>query len=284
MKITNRQNLPAPLVNAITFSNRDREGCAFTITELLRPPRIVALERKHEAEVTEDAADRIWALLGSLGHEVLRRSAKSGIVEERAVIEIDGLKIGGQVDYCVTDTTLWDYKFTSVYAVQEGPRREWVEQLNCYMYMLAQYGVPIKELTIVAILRDWSLPESLRHPDYPQSQVKVLNLPKWPFDATEYFIRQRISMHTAARSALPDCTGEDMWERPEVWAVKKNASAARAVRLHSNEGEARFHALKIGGWIEHRLGERPRCEQYCPVSQFCEQYKQWKELKNETVT
>jgi hypothetical protein len=41
------------------------------------------------------------------------------------------------------------------------------------------------------------------------------------------YIRQRIALHSACDFAmetdgeLPDCTPEEMWEKPTVWAIKK---------------------------------------------------------------
>lgn len=123
MRLTNNLGLPVSLVAAVSFDDRNREGCDWTITELLNPPRQVALKRQHAAELSEDVSDRLWALLGSAGHEVLRRAGKKlglGLVEERAIVEIAGHKIGGQIDLAITeDNTMTDFKFTSVWAVKQ---------------------------------------------------------------------------------------------------------------------------------------------------------------------
>ncbi len=277
MKLTNNQNLPEPLVRAVEWSDRDREGCDYTITELLRPPRMAQLERVHADEITEDASDRLWMLLGSAGHSVLERSAHKGIVEERAIVEIDGFKVGGKLDFGVTDTTLWDYKFTSIYAAKEGPKAEWEQQLNCYRYLARQYGVHFDKLIIVAIFRDWSKAKASREQDYPQSQVKVMEVPFWPIEDVIDFIRQRIALHEAAKTTLPLCTPEETWERPAVWAVKK-PGAKRALRLCASEIEAEDFVRHSGSSldIEHRPGERPRCESYCRCAPHCSQWKQFK--------
>jgi hypothetical protein len=277
VKITNHQNLPEPLVNAITWSDRDREGCDFTITELLRPPRIAQLERQHWDDITEDASDRLWALMGSAGHEVLRRSAPDGIVEERAIVEVGGFKVGGQLDYVKGSENLWDYKLTSVWVAKDGAKQEWVEQLNCYRFLAHAYGVEIKSLKIVCIYRDWSKREATRDTSYPQTQVQVFDLPIWSLEDTEAFIKTRIAMHEAAKIALPECTSEEMWEKPAKWAVKKKGNV-RALKLHDSEAAAKAHVAAVGNGleVEFRPGERPRCESYCRVMPFCDQYKAWK--------
>lgn len=268
------------MVAAITWSDRDREGCDYTITELLRPPRIGALERIHKDELEEDASDRIWALLGSAGHEVLRRSAPGGIVEERAIVDLKvngkDYKVGGRLDYGKTDLAIWDYKFTSVYAVKEGVKEEWEQQLNCYRYLAHCYGVQIEHLWIVAVLRDWSVREARRDPEYPQTQVKVFEVHPWGLDEAENFLKGRIALHEGARKELPECLDSETWAKPPVWAVKKKGNV-RALKLHSSELAANNHAAQDpkGLVVEYRPGERPRCESYCSVSQWCEQWQTW---------
>lgn len=283
MKITNNSNLPESLVAAVTFSERDREGCDYTITELLEPSRIVALKRTYADKVTEDAADRLWALLGSAGHEVLKRAAKQlggKTVEERAVIELEvngkKFKIGGQLDYATTEKALTDFKFTSVWSVKEGCKPEWIQQLNSYRYLCSHYGVEIERMEIVAIFRDWSKREAARSsPDsYPQQQVEVFHIPVWTMEETEKFLKERIAMHEAARTKLPECTSEEIWEKPEKWAVKKPGNK-RASRLYDTEAQAKYEAAAKGMEVEHRPGERVRCESYCPVASFCQIFIQY---------
>lgn len=283
MTLTNLYNLPEPLVRAVAWSDRDREGCDYTATELLRPARMVALERQHADQITEDASDRLWLLLGSAGHEVLRRSAgDDGIVEVRAIADVDGFKVGGQIDYAKADLSMTDWKFTSVYAAKEGPRDEWTQQLNCYRWLAHQYGVEIRKLQIVCIFRDWSKPKASREPGYPQSQVKVLDIPVFGHAEMYMFIRDRILAHESAKVTLPECSPDEMWEKPAEWAVKKKGGK-RAIRLYSSQSHAEQHVFSYkaahGDFaleIEHRPAERTRCESYCRCAPFCEQWKAFK--------
>mgnify|MGYP001615716959 CR=1 FL=1 len=182
-------------------------------------------------------------------------------------------KVGGKLDYGVTDTTLFDYKFTSVWAAKEGPRDEWVQQLNIYRWLAHRYGVAFAKLQIVAIFRDWSKPKASREPDYPQAQVKVMDLPLWRDDSTEQFIIDRIRAHEAAKITLPECTAKEMWEKPETWAVMA-PNRKRAIRLWPDQKSARQQAdTGIGYFIEVRPAERTRCESYCRCAPFCEQWK-----------
>lgn len=280
MKITNHYGLPNPLVRAVSHDTYNKEGADYSVTELIKPPRIAALEKLHDSEIVEDASDRLWLLMGKAGHEVLRRSSGGGIVEERCIVEVDGKKVSGQLDYAVTEQSIIDYKFTSVWAVKDGVKIEWEQQLNCYKYLADQYGVAVKELKIIAILRDWSVREAKRDTSYPQSQCKVLPVRAWDAKEAESFIRARIRLHESARAGnLPLCLPEEMWETPERYAAVKKGNQ-RASKVENTK-------LAIGQWIasqakpqqfdiEIRTAERPRCESYCSVSEFCTQFKNWK--------
>ena len=277
-KLTNIHGLPQPLVNAVAFSTYSKGGADFSVSELCKPPRITALEILHDSEIEEDASDRLWLLMGSAGHEVLRRSSNGGIVEERCEIELDGVKISGQVDYAVADKAIWDYKFISLWAIKDGVKIEHEQQINSYRFLASQYGVEVNELKIIAILRDWSKAEASRDKSYPQSQVAVLPVRMWPDDEIRNWLRGRIKLHQAARAGnLPECTAEEMWEKPEKFAVIKKGNQ-RATKVHETAGAAIAHVASMGAGyeIEKRRAERPRCENYCSVSEKCSQYQQWK--------
>src|ERR1700744_974652 len=152
MIITNKHGLPEPLVRAVALDDYSKGDADFSVTELIKPPRIAALEQLYKGVLEEDASDRLWALMGKAGHEVLRRSSKDGIVEETVTVEFQGVKIKGQMDYAVVMKALWDYKFVSLWAIKDGVKPEWDQQLNIYKWMAEQYGVEVKELTIIGIL------------------------------------------------------------------------------------------------------------------------------------
>lgn len=281
-KLTNIYGLPEPLVRAVSSSKYDKGGADYSVTELIKPARIAALERQHWEELTEDASDRLWALMGSAGHEVLRRSSDGGIVEERCVVEFEGKKISGQLDYAVTDKAIYDYKFVSLWAVKDGVKPEWAQQLNLYNWMAEQYGVEVNELKIIAIFRDWSKSEAARDSSYPQSQVKVMPVLTWAKQEAEKFLRERIAVHEAARAGnLPFCTAEEVWERPERYAAmkKNNQKASRVMDSKMEIGQWIASQPRPGDFsVEVRPAERPRCQNYCAVGAagFCEQLNQWK--------
>jgi hypothetical protein len=103
MRLTNKLGLPSAIVAALENDTYSRGECDLSVTQLIAPPRQVELRRRHEAELEEDVADRIWILLGKSIHEILEKAAPYGsaITEERLFMEIDGWVISGAFDSLV---------------------------------------------------------------------------------------------------------------------------------------------------------------------------------------
>lgn len=290
MKFTNMFNLPEPLFKAVCNDPYNAKS-DFTVTGLLKPARQSALEYKHKDELSEDAADRIWALMGQIGHLVLERAGmKSGeYVEKRHTIlrTIAGetYSVSGQVDLWESQrghnsgelalfSTLMDYKFTSIWAVKDGLKPEWEQQCNLNALLCRENKIRVDRAEIVAIFRDWSVGEARRSKDYPKEQVRVLEVPLWTPDRQENFLLERMASHLAARQGDIYCSPIERWARPEKWAVMK-PGRDRALKLYDSKSEAAARANDgTGSYVEHRPAVQTRCLDYCSVSKWCEQFKQ----------
>jgi hypothetical protein len=77
---------------------------------------------------------------------------------------------------------------------------------------------------------------------------------------------------------MPECTPEEMWEKPTTYAIMK-AGGVRAKKVCATQDEAAaLIATKFPDHtIEVREGGRTRCESFCQVAPFCQQYKSYKE-------
>jgi hypothetical protein len=181
-----------------------------------------------------------------------------------------------------------DYKTTSVWAVM-NEKIEWEQQLNIYAWLVdtVKEDFHVTDLGIVAIIRDWSRRDAARNPDYPQAPVKELPIKLWPYEERKEFVKSRITSHSACEFAmetgedLPPCTPEEMWEKPTTWAIKK-IGGVRAKSVHDTE-ESMLKALEIAGpayEIEVRPGSRTRCESFCPVNTYCQQWRDYQESKD----
>ena len=160
---------------------------------MLRPPRIAALLREHEGEMTEDVRDRIWSLFGQVTHSIIERAADSELVEKRLFMTIDGVTISGQIDL-YQGTTLWDFKTTSIYAGKDGAKDQWIQQGNINRLLCLKNDIPVEKIQYVALYRDWSVMKQHRTKEnYPESQVEIFDLPMWTFDEAENFVRERIA-------------------------------------------------------------------------------------------
>ncbi|MBK1633551.1 hypothetical protein CKO31_22955 [Thiohalocapsa halophila] len=284
MHITNHANLPAAIVEAVKRDPYNPGDCDISVTRLIGPPQIRILERLHDDDIEEDAADRLWALYGQIVHAILERAAVKthDIAERRLFAAVEGWRVSGQFDNLILwpDGTLQDYKLTSVWAVADGVKPEWIAQLNVLRWLLHRNGYPpVRRLENVAMLRDWSKPKSRREPDYPPKGAKVLPCPLWSLAETEQYLIERVRLHqeaercAAAGEPLPACTDAERWARPTTWAVKKpGRKSALPGGLHDTEQAAREHAATVpSGYVETRHGESVRCAEYCAVVPWCAQ-------------
>jgi hypothetical protein len=287
VKITNKYGLPDPIINALHRPTYTKGGANVSATELLTSPRIVQLRRKHSEELEQDASEMVWSLFGSALHNVLEHGKDDRhIVEERLHTTLDGWSISGAIDLQTVENgtiKVSDYKTTGAWAVM-NEKADWTSQLNIYAWLVqTTKGIPVSSLEIVAIIRDWAKREADRKDDYPQAPIVTIPITLWSMEESESFIRKRIDQHADALmssetgSDLPKCSPEDMWERQSAWAVKK-IKGVRAKSVHYSEEDAN-KALEVAGKeyaIEFRPGERVRCQNYCAVSQFCEQWAQYR--------
>lgn len=279
MKLTNRLNLPQPLVDAVKNDSYTSGGADISVTTLLKPPRMVALEKQHKDEMEEDVSMRIWSLMGQVVHGILERASNTGVAERRLSINVEGWSVSGSMDRYI-DGLLQDYKVVTAYKFKDGGVPiEYEQQLNVYAEILRQHGHPVSRMEIVGILRDWSKLEARRDANYPQTQVIVREVPMWSPSKALAFISDRVILHKQARITLPECSDEDRWARPTKYAVMREGQV-RAVKLFDAQSEAESYAQQGKNLsVETRPGELVRCNAYCSVAQFCSQFQ--KEVKDE---
>lgn len=288
MKITNRFNLPATLLNAVKDDEYDKGDSVLSVTQLISSPRIVLLQDLNADYLTADVVDRVPALLGTAVHKIIEKGSKdlpNHVVEERLFATINDWKISGAVDLQIDNGDgTWeinDYKVTTVYSVMDE-KIEWIQQLNCYAFLaMHAHGRNVTKLRIIAILRDWQRKQAEMKPDYPQSQVVMVDIPLWTLEDQAHFIHTRVRLHQEAKKlvdkgeTLPYCSDQERWLRGETWAVMKEGRKS-AVKLYDSEEEARAACTGLGGGhsVEHRKGNPIRCSgNYCMVAQWCRQYQ-----------
>lgn len=280
MIITNNNNLPSPVYNAVC--SHEHRGGDYSASMLYKSPRQVWLGKRHDEEIEKDASDMIWALLGTSLHSILEEgTGDNDLTEEYMQTSVLERTLSGSSDL-LTEVAggykVSDYKVISVWSIiYESSMKDWTKQLNTYAYLFSESGFEIKKLEIVAFIRDWQKSKSLVTHNYPKSQVQVINIPLWSKAQTEKYITDRIALFESYRDIsddeLPECTREELWQTDDVWAIKKEGRKG-AVKLHNSAESANKHldTLDNKHSIEHRVGIAKRCD-YCDGKQFCSQYK-----------
>lgn len=289
MQITNNHNLPETLFRSIQNDTYTRGDSDYSATDLLNPIRVTILTRRHESEIVEDAVDRIWSTLGSIGHSVVERAGgDDSLIEERLFLNIGGRTISGAMDH-FKDGKISDYKFTSIFVGKDKSKRvpEWEAQQNIYAWLLERHGFGVDAVEVCLVYRDWRPGEAKREPDYPP-RAEVVPLKLWSVDKQEHFIRNRLQIlifnEGIADDELPLCTTEEMWEKPTIYAVMKDG-AKRSTKNFDNKVDAQVFASSKMGLsdknkmekyiVDARPGRRIRCEEYCSVNRFCNQYQDY---------
>ena len=94
---------------------------------------------------------------------------------------------------------------------------------------------------------------------------------------TAGFIAEKITSLIAYEDThdddLPLCSAEDRWQKDNAWAVMKEGRKS-AVRVFDNEKDAKeLNKTDAKFYIEFRKGESVRCEKYCLVKEWCNQYQ-----------
>jgi hypothetical protein len=290
MKITNKYGIPQTFMNVLERPTYTKGKANISATQLLNSPKIVALTRKFDDQIEQDASEMVWSIFGSAVHNILEHGKDDNhLVEERIHAEFDGWHISGAVDLQILNPNgvdVRDYKTTSVWAAM-NEKPEWEDQLNVYAWLVEKVKrIPVTSLGIVAILRDWKERESKQKEGYPESPIKELPIKLWSMEERTAYIESRIALHSSCDflietdGDLPDCTPTEMWEKPTTWAIKKKGGV-RAFKVYETEKHALEAIANMDKMyeIEVRKGERTRCENYCPVSQYCQQYRDYLSTK-----
>ena len=288
MKLTNKHGLPETFINVIQRPTYSRGSSEISVTEILSPPQLVLLRRRHADDIEVDAADQVWSLFGSAVHNILQHGKDDHhVVEERLFTTFESWRISGAIDLQTFQPDgsiiISDYKVTSAWAVQQE-KTEWIDQLNLYAWLVERVkGLPVTGLQIIGIVRDWNRREAALKDTYPQAPIVTMTIPLWDAETREQFVKTRLSLHneanfSAVSGEMPACTSEEMWEKKTTYAVMKEGGK-RAKKVFEIQEEAAAFAgqQKEPHYVETREGGRTRCESFCQVAPFCQQYQSYKE-------
>jgi len=310
VKITNKYGAPEPFMRLAEVDDYSRGAAHVSVTQIIGPPKIDVLNRFHEHETEIDVGELMPSLLGRAVHKMVERGAEGlvdHIAEERMYTEIGGWILSGGMDLQRTihiekageaACHIIDYKCCGAYAVMNN-KFEWEAQLNLYALLVRRTkNWAVKKLSTCAIVRDLTRRDvkNKKEEGYPQSWIWVVPVKLWPVKEQERYLLERIRIHQDARRAfewgdpLPNCTSEERWMRSEKWELRKIGRKTAVKVFHSGKMEnpekaAIAEMIKFKKspktkepekyHVEYVPGEPIRCNEYCRVSGWCDQQKQW---------
>lgn len=267
-----------------------------SVTSLIAPPRQVRLKSLNRASLPSQEPRYVdgklytpdtSALFGTALHAALEHAARIAeppplLVEKRleSTFTADGVPwtVSGQLDVLEADGILWDWKSTSAYSVSDGKKgkSEWESQLNVLSLLLVRNGFQRpRGLAVYGFWKDWSRKIASRATtDYPEDDEGPVEVAHWSQDEQQGYVTERLRLHEAARTTLPECTPEERWARDAGYAVLASAKAPRAAAVFSNRETAERYLAEIRngkGLIEYRPGNSNRCADYCVARDFCTQ-------------
>lgn len=282
MKITNKQNLPAPVVALLTRNYYTKGSSEYSVTELMSPPKIRRLREQYDEQIEVDVTSLLATQFGTFMHGKLEAKEIEGYTnEERIHTEVDGIKISGAIDLQQEvdgGVIITDYKFVKAYSVMMS-KADWETQLNIYKWLVESVKhKKVVGLQICAFIKDFNKFDTAKE-GYPQAEAVMIDIPIWDSVRAETYIRNRLDMHRNAKLAhdfgeeLQPCTDEERWAKETTYAVKREGRKT-AIRVFKTIEEATELAEKEKGYVETRQGEYTRCAgNYCGVAQWCKQYQ-----------
>jgi len=302
MPITDMDTIK-PLSDAVEIhrTNYSSAGADYSVTTLLNPPRIVHLEKRHLKKIKRYVKEQLGSFIGTAIHEYMERClnkipATQYTCEERLSVTIDDRVISGAYDFVrwsklENHEDMWDLKTTSTWKAVFGDKHDWTAQQNMYRYLYWYHKkTKLRTIRIVAMYMDWSAQQLQRYGGkYPREKCVEYSLPRWGIDKTYKYMQERVAIMKAEENTpddqLPLCTYEDMWSKPDKYAVHA-INRKNALRVCDSEPEANEWLVeylkkptckhKVDQlYTECRPAVRTRCEHWCPCNTYCSQYNDY---------
>jgi hypothetical protein len=273
--LSNKYNLPQPLVSALEKDDYDIGDADISVTSLWKPSQMVKLAKAHAGEIQRDAADYLMNLLGSAFHRLMEEADVEATVEKRLFATVGGVTISGKFDRLLVDRQiLQDYKVTSVPRFRRQlTEPDWENQLNTYAWLLRLHGMEVRALQVIVMLRDWVKNQADRDASYPNLPLQVVDVPLWDPALAE----ERIAARVAYFLQDNECNDIERWYRPPAYAVMKEGRK-NAVKLFATEADATafisYQSDKGKLHVQHRPGSNIRCQEYCEAAPWCPQWRQ----------
>ncbi len=302
MKVTNKTNLPQPLVDLaerLVNNHPVFENNKFSVTELLKSEQQIVLNRRHADEIEMDVQDTFALWEGTAIHSLMEDTFPTDeyITEERVDIEISpNIFVSGGFDCLKKDTwELIDYKNTKVPAINDaiaGKDDKWLKQLYFYALLIEKkYQRRPEKGTIIAMAKDHSKIKAQTMAGYLENPVQPIQYDLMDAEtATEVFIFYKEKAESVYKVLVNNeepapCTYGDMWCNEDWAIIKRGGSRAISGGVFDNPNDAYNHWCTLKDRANHRIWHRVKeptnCKYYCSCSEFC---KQWQAIKDKDLS
>ncbi len=275
---TNKHFYPEWLSNMLKFNpyTTGPKKSDISVTQLIDSPQVLSLRKANRDTISEDVSDRVWAVWGSAVHsicEIANASNSDVLVEKRFHKKYTDKVVSGQVDiYDIGNKAIYDIKTVSAYALMNGIKPAWAQQLNVLADLMSTANWPVEALFIVAFAKDFSAKNAKSNPSYPQQPLTIIEVPLWSKEECNEYIEKRLQRHFWDEHV---CTKEEKWQSEDRFAVMKKGKE-RAVKLFDTKEDANDFLVMQKDQehlsIQDRPGYSMRCAQYCNVKDMCPQF------------
>jgi len=232
MKYTNIHELPEPVRLWLELDEYDWHEGIFSATRIMKPTRMVVLEKRHEDELEVDISDLIAQRYGHAIHDSFEKVIIPNAVQEhRFFTEIEGYKLSGMPDILTYEgegTIIWDIKSTSVWTyIYKSRLEDYVKQVSIYRWLVMKNvdKSVSRDAKIIYIFTDWSRSKAKKGGDYPPLRIVVEDIRLMSTEDTETYILGRLELihhHIDNPDVeLPPCTRDELWQGDDKWAVMK---------------------------------------------------------------
>jgi len=284
MKITNKKNLPEPMLNYVKSDLQEPRDNVVRVTDLNKGVREILLNKRHYSDIEQDVSDMIWLFFGTALHSVVDAAEEQShqIKETRLEEQIGNLILSGKFDlYDAKRKLVIDYKTCSVWKFMFNDFSDWERQTSLYCWLLRKAGFEVEGAEIIALMKDHSKSKARNEAQYPDLPVQTIHFDydDQKHQETEEYILTRMAEIEAAIDLpdedLPLCTVDERWYSGDQYAVMKGTNK-RALRVLDTEEEAeqwmQENEGRGGTHIEYRPGVSRKCLDYCQVCEFCDYY------------
>ena len=318
MKYTNKHDVPLGLAVWLVADNYDysSEEKYISATTLLKPLKQIILSRRvDESTSSTDVSELIARSMGTGLHDSIEKAWRFNYktslkalgysdsliekikinptddelepdtipvyLEQRAVKELNGWKVGGKFDL-VIDGMLNDYKSTSVYSyINSSKDMDYCQQGSIYRW-LNPNKIKSDFIRINFIFTDWSSVSAEREANYPKNKIAYKDITLMTEPETEKFISNKLkqlnSYMDAPEEAIPLCTDEELWRAPTKFKYysDKTKTNGRSQKNFDNQAEANKYWLvdKKGKGIVIAFPGLPKRCLYCQAASICKQKKE----------